>query len=111
MALKVRRNPQQHPQCPLTECMTLLSGTWTASIIWYLSAQPRRFNELRIDLPGISAKVLSSTLKQLVEKGVVIRRQKATSPPSVEYSLSDSGRLLIPALEAIIKAGKQLKAE
>ncbi len=111
MPLKVRKNRREAPQCPLTECMSLIGGAWTASILWYLAAGPRRFNELRSDLPGISAKVLSSQLRELRNRGVVHREEKPTSPPSVEYALTDAGRELIPALEAIIEVGKKLKSQ
>ena len=62
MSLRVRKNrtPPPPPVCPLTECMSLLGGAWTPNVIWYLSSGPRRFGELRADIPPISAKVLPS---------------------------------------------------
>ena len=51
--------------------MALLSGAWTPNVIWYLSGGPRRFGELRADIPRISAKVLSARLRELEEKGVI----------------------------------------
>ena len=88
MLLKVRKNkaPPPMPGCPLTECMALLGGAWTPNIIWYLSAGPRRFGELRIDISAISAKVLSSRLRDLHDRGVVTRTVKPTSPPSATRS-------------------------
>ena len=77
--------------------------------IWYLSQQPRRFSELKTDIPGISAKVLSARLKKLEAEGVVIRAVLPTSPPSVEYSLSGLGQELKPAIEAIVAVGHRLK--
>ncbi len=109
MSLKVRKNHSPLPQCPLTECMSIIGGAWTANIIWYLNAGPRRFNELRVDMPSISAKVLTTRLRELTEKGVVHREVKPTSPPSVEYSLTAPGRDLMPAIEAIIAVGQKLK--
>src|SRR5687768_1419440 len=53
------------PACPLTECMSLLRGAWAPNVIWYLSAGPRRFGELRHDIPRISARVLSARLREL----------------------------------------------
>jgi len=109
MSLKVRKNQAPSPRCPLNECMSIIGGAWTVNIIWYLSAGPRRFNELRIDLPTISAKVLTTRLRELTEKKVVIRDVKPTSPPSVEYSLTETGRELLPAIEAIVAVGEKLK--
>ena len=111
MALRVRKNkvPTPPSECPLTECMRLLSGAWTPNLIWYLSGGPRRFGELRTDIPRISAKVLSTRLRELTEKGVVERRVVETSPPSVEYSLSPLGKQLIPVIETIVHVGAKLK--
>src|SRR5689334_11427758 len=110
MSLPVRRNKVSSPlpACPVTTCMALLSGAWAPNVIWYLSAQPRRFGELRVDIPRISARVLSARLRELESKGVVIRRVMPTSPPSVEYELSELGRELLPAIEAIIRVGTKL---
>lgn len=110
MALPVRRNKVTSPlpACPVTTCMTLLSGAWAPNVIWYLSAQPRRFGELRIDIPRISARVLSARLRELEDKGVVSRRVMPTSPPSVEYELTELGRELLPAIQAIISVGAKL---
>ena len=89
--------------------MTLLRGAWAPNVIWYLSAHARRFGELRVDIPRISARVLSARLRELEDKGVVTRRVVATSPPSVEYELTDLGRELVPAIHAIVEVGKKLK--
>ena len=110
MALPVRRNKVSSPlpACPVTTCMALLSGAWAPNVIWYLSAQPRRFGELRVDIPRISARVLSARLRELESKGVVARRVMPTSPPSVEYELTELGRELLPAIDAIIAVGSKL---
>jgi DNA-binding HxlR family transcriptional regulator len=111
MALRVRKNqaPPPPPACPLTTCMKLLGGAWTPNIIWYLSGGPRRFGELRSDIPRISAKVLSTRLRALEGKGVVDRQVLPTSPPSTEYSLSALGRELIPVIQEIVRVGAKLK--
>jgi DNA-binding HxlR family transcriptional regulator len=96
-------------ECPLTECLSLLGGTWTPNVIWYLRDNPRRFNELRNDLQGISGKTLSARLKKLESDGVVSRTVQPTSPPTVEYALTDLGRELVPAVDAIVEIGHRLK--
>ena len=112
MALKIRKNrsPAPPPTCPVGECMALLGGAWTPNVIWYLSGGPRRFGELRIDMPPISPKMLSARLKKLESKGVIQRVVVPTTPPSVEYSLTDLGRELVPAIEAIVRIGHRLKS-
>lgn len=111
MVLKVRKNqsPPVPVDCPLLECMGVIGGAWTPNILWHLRGGPRRFSELRIDIPPISAKMLSTRLRELEELGVLRRKVMPTSPPSVEYSLADLGERLIPAIEAIAKVGEELK--
>lgn len=111
MPLKVRKNLSPAPpnECPLSKCMEVLKGAWTPNVIWFLSGGPRRFNELRVDIPKVSAKVLTARLRDLEAKGVIHREVKPTSPPSVEYSLTDLGEQLIPAINAIADVGYKLK--
>lgn len=88
--------------------MWLLGGVWTPNLPCSLSGGPRRFGELRVDIPGISAKMLSVRIKEMEEKGVVVRTVLATSSPSAEYSLSELGLELLPA---IAKIGYRLRLE
>lgn len=89
--------------------MKLLHGAWAPNVIWYLSAGPRRFGELRHDIPPISARVLSARLRELESKGLITRHLLDTSPPSAEYALTDLGRELVPAIQAIVDVGMKLK--
>ncbi len=110
MAVKLRKSkaPPAPPGCPMGTCMALLGGAWTANVIWQLSGGPRRFGELCRDIPGISPKMLTARLRDLEKKRVVTREVVHTSPPSVEYALSDLGKELIPVIDAIVKVGTRL---
>ena len=108
MALKLRKKVPPPPGCPMAACMSLLGGVWTPEIIWNLSDGQRRFSELRRVMPAISAKVLSARLKDLEERGVLSRAVLSTTPPSVEYALTDLGEELIPAIRAIVEVGSKL---
>ncbi|MCE9669868.1 helix-turn-helix transcriptional regulator [Myxococcus stipitatus] len=124
MALKVRKNPATPPpdvdrrrhkediaaeECPLNRSMALLGGAWAPHVIYYLSARPRRFGELRIDIADISARVLSQRLRELEARGVISRTQADTTPPSTEYALTDLGRELLPIIQAIADVGRRLQ--
>ena len=111
MALKIRKSkaPPPPPGCPMAACMAVLGGTWTPSLVWKLSADARRFGELQRDIPGISPKMLTARLRDLEEKGVVVRTVMPTSPPSVEYSLSELGRELIPVINTIVRVGTRIR--
>lgn len=103
---KVGRPPNE---CPLSNCLSIIGGTWTPNIIWYLSKGARRFSELKDDIQGISAKMLTARLKRLEADGVVLREVVPSSPPTVEYRLSDLGERLVPAIDAIADVGHKLK--
>lgn len=111
MGLPLRKNrvPPPAGPCVLTQCMSLLAGAWAPNVIWYLAGGPRRFGELRHDIPMVSARVLSARLREMEAKGLVLREVRDTSPPSVEYSLTDLGRELLPAIKAIVAVGTKLK--
>jgi len=111
MALKLKKNKSPNPPetCALTDCMALISGAWAPNVIWCLRMGPRRFNELRVDIPPVSAKVLSARLTELKARGLIARNVMPTSPPSVEYELTRFGQELIPALDAIVAVGHRLK--
>ena len=109
LALRKSKVVAPPPTCPLTQCMALLRGAWAPNVIWFLSAGPRRFGELRHDIPRISARVLSARLRELESKGVVTRHVLDSSPPSAEYRLSELGEELIPAIKAIVAVGMKLK--
>jgi DNA-binding HxlR family transcriptional regulator len=113
MALKLRnsRALPAPPGCPMAACMAVLGGAWTTSVIWKLSGDARRFGEIFRDIPGISPKMLTARLRELEEKGVVVREVVPTSPPSVEYSLSPLGRELIPVIDAIVRVGTKLREQ
>jgi DNA-binding HxlR family transcriptional regulator len=62
-------------------------------------------------MPRISARVLSARLRELESRGLVTRRVLNTSPPSAEYALTELGRELLPAINAIANVGRKLIAE
>ena len=112
MGLPVRKSKVcPAPTCPLSEVLGLLRGAWAPNVIWQLSGEPRRFGELRHDMPKISARVLSARLRELETRGLVTRRVLDTSPPSAEYSLTTLGRELLPAIDALANVGRKLIEE
>lgn len=112
MGLPVRQSKvAPPPTCPLTESLSLLRGAWAPNVIWYLSGGPRRFGELRHDIPRISARVLSARLRELEARGMVTRHVLGTSPPSAEYALTQLGRELLPAIHALAGVGQKLIAQ
>lgn len=66
-----------------------------------------RFSELSRSIPGVSEKMLIQQLRQLESDGIVARRVYPEVPPKVEYTLTESGRALCPALDAILVWAEQ----
>lgn len=91
--------------------MSFLGGAWTPQLIWQLSHGARRFNELKHYLEPISSKMLSARLKELEEKRIISRKIIDAMPPSTEYSLTEFGHELLPALQEIAKIGLKIQKE
>jgi DNA-binding HxlR family transcriptional regulator len=88
--------------------MDLIGGAWTPNILWHLKT-PMRFGELKDAVGPISAKVLTQRLRRLEKDGLIRRTVTPSSPPAVEYSLTEFGREIKPAIRAILKVGERLK--
>ena len=80
------------PACPVATAVSLIGGKWKLLILRNLKARPWRFNELQRDLDGISQKVLTDSLRQMIDDGLAYRRDYQTMPPRVEYCLLYTSR-------------------
>jgi DNA-binding HxlR family transcriptional regulator len=74
---------------------------WTILVVQRLGGGPRRFNELRTEVGGISQKMLTTTLRGLERDGFVTRTVFPTIPPRVDYELTDLGRELLVPVHAL----------
>ena len=82
--------------------MAIFGGKWKSRIICVLAANEKlRYSQLRKEMYNITDAVLASTLKDLVEDGIVERKSYDEIPPRVEYSLTEKGKLIIPILQSI----------
>lgn len=98
---------EQFGYCPFATVQELISGKWATLILHYLEDGPVRFNELHRLMPKMTHATLSVQLKQLEEKGLVIRKQYESIPPVVEYSLTEIGKKFRPAMESLQKWGEE----
>jgi len=100
-------NPVHFNKCAVIHALEIIGGKWRLPIIWELSAQESmRYNELKRHLNGITNIMLTRALQGLEEHGLVSRTEYNHIPPHVEYSLTESCRELLPALEIINQWGK-----
>ncbi|WP_371573547.1 winged helix-turn-helix transcriptional regulator [Streptomyces sp. NBC_01314] len=87
--------------CPSRTSLARIANKWTAMVVIALSADRMRFRDLRATVDGISAKVLTETLRDLERDGLVTRHMYAEVPPRVEYELTSLGRTLHAPLHAL----------
>ena len=96
--------------CPLEKYLSVMSGAWMSRIMWNLLYvnRPMRFGELQRAIDGISAKVLTNSLRILERERIVKRNVLPMSPPQVEYELTDRGREFEPIFRAMEEAARRL---
>lgn len=96
-------------ECGLSYALDVIGGKWKLAIIWTLyKNEIVRYNELRRQVNGITNMMLTQSLKELEKQDIVIRKQYLEIPPRVEYSLSESGKKLLPILKELEKWGKEV---
>ena len=90
------------PVCPVATAVSLVGGKWKLLIIRNLRMRSWRFNELQRDLEGISQKVLTDSLRQMMDDGLVYRHDYQEMPPRVDYSLTELGEKLLPIMDCLL---------
>ena len=85
--------------------MSLIGGKWKLLIIRNLKSRPWRFNEFQRDLEEISQKVLTESLRQMIDDGLVYRNDYHENPPKVDYGLTDLGKEMMPIIDALADFG------
>ena len=78
-----------------------IGDKWTVLVVTTLAGGSRRFNELRREIPTVSQRMLTLTLRNLERDGLVNRTVTPTIPPRVDYELTELGRSLVDPLHAI----------
>ncbi len=85
--------------CPVRNVVARFGNKWALLVILVLSEnEPIRYNELGRKIPDISSRILANTLRTLEADGLVNRRYFQEVPPRVEYSLTETGRSLVPII-------------
>ena len=104
------RTKEELPECPVATAVSLIGGKWKLLILRNLKVRPWRFNELQRDLDGISQKVLTDTLRQMMADGLAYRRDYHEQPPRVEYGLTELGKQMLPIVNALADFGNYYKS-
>ena len=99
---KYKKKLDDDIRCPLEYGLTLFGGKWKSRIICVLSANERlRYSEIRKEMHNITDAVLTATLKELIEVGIIERKSYDEIPPRVEYFLTEKGKSVVPILQSI----------
>jgi DNA-binding HxlR family transcriptional regulator len=93
--------------CAMDITMDYIGGKWKTVVLWYLRNGTKRFGQLKKHIPEITEKMLSLQLKELEAHGIVERTVFPEVPPRVEYKLTEEGKTLLPAIEAIAAWGRE----
>ena len=97
-----------YPDCPIRNILARISDKWSILVLFTLNQSAlMRFNALQKNIPDISQKMLTVTLRTLEEDGFVKRQVYAEVPPRVEYSLTDRAISLLPHINSLIVWAKE----
>lgn len=81
-----------HTECPAREVLDHVTSRWGVWVLIRLADGPLRFSELRDRIEGVSEKMVSQTLRNLAQDGLVWRKVEPTTPPKVTYGLTAFGK-------------------
>lgn len=92
---------EKKENCPVGATLELIGGKYKALILWHLAEKKLRFSELHKAIKNATPKMLTQQLRELESDNLIHREVFAVIPPKVEYSLTETGRSLMPILVAM----------
>src|ERR1041384_3681359 len=97
-----RGNPHVTEDCrAVSAILGRIGDKWSVLIVSRLGAGPKRFNEMKREIGGISQRMLTLTLRGLERDGLVTRTVFPTVPPRVDYELTSLGRTLLDPIQSL----------
>ena len=108
------KNNSDVPVCSIDYAFRRIGGKYKARILWYIHNENNvmRYGELKRKVQNITSKMLTQTLRELEEDQLVNRKVYAEVPPKVEYSVTETGKELIPFIDHLGAWGrKQMSVE
>lgn len=104
--MESKNNVTSDNACVLQEILKVIGGKWSMSIVYILFSGTHRFSQLEKSIPHINTRMLIKELKTLASFDIVSRKVYATVPPTVEYTLTEKGKMLKPIIDDIYEWGK-----
>jgi DNA-binding HxlR family transcriptional regulator len=99
--MRRHKNYECHFGCSVEAAIEAIGGKWKGIILFHLTNETKRFNELKRLMPSVTQRMLTKQLRELESDGIVNRHIYAEVPPKVEYSLTDFGKTLLPILKEL----------
>ena len=91
---------------PIIPVLKFFQTRWRLDVIYYLfTSDSARFNEIKFNVSGITSTMLSATLRDLSDCGLIQKKKFDEAPPHVEYSLTEKGMDLLPIYYEIMNWG------
>lgn len=94
-------------KCPVKASLALLGGKWSLIILYQINNRIIRYGELKRSIPGISEKMLTQELNNLVKNELVNKKAYAEIPPKVEYTLTQKGLNTLPIVQKLAEFGRE----
>ena len=101
-----QQTTQQIADCPVRDVLSHLGDRWTVLVLHALQGGEIRFGVLRAQIPDISPRMLSQTLRRLEQDGLIARTAYATIPPRVDYRLTELGISFMQPIQAMLNWAK-----
>ena len=111
MVSKKEREPLLDKNCPLRQVINIVGDKWTLPVLYVLTQGTKRYSELQREIPGISKKMLTQTLRRLESDNILKRTVYPVVPPKTEYNLTAFGSELIEPLEVLADWAEVHKTE
>ncbi len=96
---EVYHRPEDCPR--IAPVLSRVGDKWSILVVMLLASGPRRFNDIKRSVGGISQRMLTLTLRGLERDGLLTRTQFPTIPPRVDYALTDLGQSLCTPVSAL----------
>lgn len=97
--------------CPVRQVINIVGDKWTCPVLYVLTQGTKRYSEIQREIPGISKKMLTQTLRRLESDNILKRKIYPVVPPKTEYDLTAFGKQLIKPLEVLADWAWEHEAE
>jgi len=111
MVSKKEQEPLLDKNCPVRQVISIIGDKWTLPVLYVLTQGTKRYSELQREIPGISKKMLTQTLRKLESDNILKRTVYPVVPPKTEYNLTAFGNELIKPLEVLAEWAQGHKVE